>query len=579
MTTHIPFPDPANIKNYPTDRKAVMIWKNNIIRVVERQYYRDNSKKGGCEKRTYLGYVVDNCYYSTEEYQSIYMRNRKKRLVSFTKKSPSEQVGALTRKVAAEIPIYHAIAKDIGLVDDLTSVWGSEKANAILSIAYHWLNTSSNAAYLYNTWSLQRILPYKESMCSKKISLLFENIANTDGWRKNFFGARVARLPEKEMLSFDATEIASNAAEISYAQWGVGKEGGYQKQVGLILLMGHKTHMPVLFRVLPGNITDVTTVQDMLFRFDTLSDEHRVFGAVVDRGYFSLANLARFVDAGSRVIMAAKTNVKWIRDAIDKSVSDLYSHATHIPGDSCWGCTVPVEPKFDDGIKRKLWVHVYRSDLKSHNENTQFYNDLMDFEREWLNWTPKFKGETVKTCYLRNSPMMKYFIPDCGIPGVSPLVEDYNAIDSATRYFGIFCNVTTMECSARDALSTYRTRDLIEKAFKSGKSDLQLDVSRSHNDSTLEGRFVVGFVALSILTRLRTIMKEDSLVKTAKEFKRMQPLGNEITFNELKNSLSAVSVVYDNEGIGHWEEVTQKQHMIAARLGFPDVYKTLPDWV
>ena len=110
------------------------------------------------------------------------------------------------------------------------------------------------------------------------------------------------------MLSFDATEIAAEAAEISYAQYGMGKEGGYQRQLGFILLVGHESHMPVLFRVLPGNITDVTTVQDMLFRFDEITDSRRVFGAVVDSGYFSLANLARFVDAGSRVIVAAKTD-------------------------------------------------------------------------------------------------------------------------------------------------------------------------------------------------------------------------------------------------------------------------------
>ena len=135
------------------------------------------------------------------------------------------------------------------------------------------------------------------------MSEFFASLTEVSGWRKDFFNARISRLPDKEMLSFDATEIAAEAAEISYAQYGMGKEGGYQRQLGLILLVGHESHMPVLFRVLPGNITDVTTVQDMLFRFDEITDSRRVFGAVVDRGYFSLANLARFVDAGSRVLL------------------------------------------------------------------------------------------------------------------------------------------------------------------------------------------------------------------------------------------------------------------------------------
>lgn len=181
------------------------------------------------------------------------------------------------------------------------------------------------------------------------MSEFFASLTEVSGWRKDFFNARISRLPDKEMLSFDATEIAAEAAEISYAQYGMGKEGGYQRQLGLILLVGHESHMPVLFRVLPGNITDVTTVQDMLFRFDEITDSRRVFGAVVDRGYFSLANLARFVDAGSRVIVAAKTDSIWIQDAIETAMEHLWSNAARIPGEHCWGWTVPVHPGFEDG--------------------------------------------------------------------------------------------------------------------------------------------------------------------------------------------------------------------------------------
>ena len=39
-----------------------------------------------------------------------------------------------------------------------------------------------------------------------------------------------------------------------------------------------------IFRILPGNISDVTTVPDMLFRFDEITDSKRVFAAVMDRG-------------------------------------------------------------------------------------------------------------------------------------------------------------------------------------------------------------------------------------------------------------------------------------------------------
>ena len=88
------------------------------------------------------------------------------------------------------------------------------------------------------------------------------------------------------------------------------------------------------------------------------------------------------------------------------------------------------------------------------------------------------------------------------LPVVEEPLDEIFQSRMATRYFGIFCNVTTMQCSAREAISTYRTRDVIEKAFKGGKSNLDFDVVRAHGESTMEGRFIVGFVALSILTEL-----------------------------------------------------------------------------
>lgn len=317
----------------------------------------------------------------------------------------------------------------------------------------------------------------------------------------------------------------------------------------------------------------------MLFRFDEITNSRRIFGAVVDRGYFSLANLARFSDAGSRIVMAAKTDAFWIRNAIEEAMPHLWTNAARIAGDKCCGKTIAVEPTFEDGKKQRLWVHVYRTDGKAEQENSAFYEGLEVFEKQWIHWRPrKGKDENTENCALRKSPWMKYFEKGKGIPGQTPLVQNDAAIDAATRYFGIFCNVTTMECTAKETLSTYRARDLIEKTFKGGKTNFELGVIRSHDDDTMEGRFIIGFVALSILSNLYYRMKsQDSIVKTGGE-KKALTLAEEMTFNELKNRLTTPRIIFDKDGKGHWLEVTKRQHEIAARLGFPNLYKTVPNW-
>ena len=131
-----------------------------------------------------------------------------------------------------------------------------------------------------------------------------------------------------------------------------------------------------------------STVPDILFRFDEITSGHKVFAAVVDQGYFSLDKLARFVDRRSRVIMAAKTDAGWVRQAIEDAIAHLWLNKSRIRGQHCWGHTVEATPEFEDRKPRKLWVHVYRSDRKSEDENNRFYESLEKFEHDWLHWKP-----------------------------------------------------------------------------------------------------------------------------------------------------------------------------------------------
>lgn len=588
-----PIPDPEKVKNFPKNcGKIVLVRDRENIRVVKRNYYWDTEKKRGLETREYLGYVVDDVYYPTQEYKRLFKKNGKPRLMPRTIDGlgiEAAEGSGLTQSNyksldtywAGEIPLYLAIADRMDLTKDLISIWGLPAAKAILALACHWLNTDSNATYLFESWAHKRFLPIAEPINSKEISQFFANLANTPGWRQQLFESRLNWLPEDEVLSFDATEIATEAEEISYAEWGKGKEGGFQRQVGLILLLGHRSGLPVLFRILPGQISDVSTVPDMLFRFNEITNhKKRVFAAVLDRGYCSLRNIQKFIETGSRVVMAAKTNLSWVREAMDEAIPHLQGNANRMRGHSCWGYTIRKCLSFEDNKKADVWVHVYRSHKKANVEMERFYDQLNDFEKDWMNWDPEAQTPDgkPKECPLLKSPLLKYY-RNIGNPGIARLRQNDEAIDRATKYFGLFCNVTTMDCDALDALESYCSRDLIEKAFKSGKSDLGMDVVRSHYDDTMEGRFIVSFVALSILTRLRWYMKLPSdWVDDSGKRMTFPPLADKMSFNELKNRLHTIHITLDSNGKTRWDEVTERQHEIAGRLGFSWLYKISPSF-
>jgi hypothetical protein len=102
---------------------------------------------------------------------------------------------------------------------------------------------------------------------------------------------------------------------------------------------------------------------------------------------------------------------------------------------------------------------------------------------------------------------------------------------------------------------------------------------RSHEDETMEGRFVISFAAMTILNQLLKLMREPPEETTNKgETRELKPLDTEMTFNELKNWLETPRVIFDSDGNGYWQEITTRQHDIARRLGYPDAYREIPDW-
>lgn len=95
----------------------------------------------------------------------------------------------------------------------------------------------------------------------------------------------------------------------------------------------------------------------------------------------------------------------------------------------------------------------------------------------------------------------------------------------------------------------------------------------------MEGRFIVGFVAMTILNEIyRQMKKSTQVVKKDGETEIVRPLSEEMTFKLLRNKLSTPRVVFDSRGKARWIEVTKSQHEIARRLGYPNLYRKVPLW-
>lgn len=602
-------PDPKTVKNFPLDNpKASIVVERGKLYVVERTHLWDSEKKRKSEQRFYLGRIVDGVYYTTADYRRKFKRDgslrviekphnrpyrRKARLeVQTPAATPVESTPKATPKAAADevapaplkakrvglTAVFIAISKQIGLWDDVSATWGEVACATMHSLACHWLMTHNNACYLFKSWAQQYALPFTRPADAKELTELFQLIGSREGWEQRFFSARIRRMGDDEVFSYDATNIATKATGILDAQTGKSKEGGYRRQIGMSVLFGHNTGLPAMFRLFPGNIADVSTVADLMTRVELIAPD-KIFAAVLDRGYFSLDNLARCIDGGKRVLIAAKTNVSWVRDVIESQMGYMWDARYRLKDQEVWGKTAKTTVSFADGKERTVWVHVFREDMKSHLENSQLFGEIDDFEKLW---NAASTASELQQEALLKSKTLNYFEQPTGRPGCCELVRDYDAINQATRYFGFFASVSTMECTAQEALETYGKRDLIEKCFEAGKTSVNMDVIRSHTDATISGRFVVSFIALTILSALRNRMRERVVDRDeqTREIKReYRPLSEELSFNSLLNTMGSIQLIYGAPGTKpRYLEVTEKQRLIAHRLGCGGVYDTVPEY-
>ena len=97
------------------------------------------------------------------------------------------------------------------------------------------------------------------------------------------------------------------------AKYGKNKEGDHLKQLNLALLYGEQSMMPMYFRMLPCNISDVSLIPNLLKDVDFLNMEK--LKLVLDRGFYSENNVNAMMKYQRKFLIGAKLNLKFIVSA------------------------------------------------------------------------------------------------------------------------------------------------------------------------------------------------------------------------------------------------------------------------
>ncbi|MDR0372875.1 MAG: transposase [Nitrososphaerota archaeon] len=137
----------------------------------------------------------------------------------------------------------------------------------------------------------------------KHLSQILKNIGTDQKAQDTVF----AQLINGDSYAYDLSAIFTRST-LNLAELGYNSQKRHVPQVNLVMLVSAKQHLPVMIRVVPGSVWDVSTIKTALAGLG-LSN----VTLILDRGMFSEENIQDIVGSQSGVVVAARRNSKFLK--------------------------------------------------------------------------------------------------------------------------------------------------------------------------------------------------------------------------------------------------------------------------
>lgn len=463
--------------------------------------------------------------------------------------------------VVGDVHVLRALAGEIGLDSILDEVFGVETGGALLGLAMHQVATG-NPLYRAAAWLEQRELPQALRGPLVSVPNVYGVVAQVgedlDG-RESFIRKWILRHKPQGTVFFDATSVSTHSDNLEMAEWGYNRDNEKMPQLNFALATARDSGLPLCYRVLPGSVPDVGTLENTLELFDDF--DLKIGTISLDRGYYSGNNMRLLLGRGINVVIGLPWSSKQAKEVLMKNRKKLDSPKRgflyggvpmrHIS--TAW--TVHMGKGGED---RKAEGHLM-VDMSRRAEMTgRFEKAVLTIEGEaakesfatlWeaKTWLHENAGKYSRCLGIERSREGDAFV----------IVRKPNKISSATARMGytlaLSAGVEGVSENPELLLDHYRGRDAVEKLFDSLKNEDGQHRLRTSNDNSAQGRFFLGFIALALRAELSGRVREADLRKNW-------------TIPTLLDELGKVKAVTTQKGKRILLEVTKKQRELVSKL-------------
>ncbi len=413
-----------------------------------------------------------------------------------------------TRNFYGATYLFDEIGKELGVTSDLKRCF-PDTYEQILSIAYYLIMENKNPLSRFHKWSKLHKHPYGKEISSQRSSELFASI--TEEAREQFFQMQGRHQADKEYWAYDTTSISSYSTCLNQVKYGKNKDHDPLPQINLALLFGEKSNIPFYYRKLPGNISDVKTVKNLLADLDYLG--YKKVKLVMDRGFYSENNINALYQKHLKFLIGTKLSLKYVKAELDKARDEMRSWTNYSQKYNLYAKTSTISWKYTqkrpykgDEIKeqRRMYLHLYFNIEKAVDDERKQNILLIKLQEELKSGKLNPNHERLYARYfeVKSSPSRG-----------NTIIAKQEAINEARKNYGYFALISNEIKDSIEALEIYRNKDLVEKAFGNLKERLNFRRTLVSSDLSLDGKLFVEFIALIYLSYIKKKMQDGNLFK------------------------------------------------------------------
>ncbi|GHU54203.1 IS4 family transposase [Clostridia bacterium] len=503
--------------------------------VYEVKSYWDKEKKSSRNRQVYLGRL-------DETTGTIVPSSRNKKATG----QPTESNNIVNLRVCGPNILLSRLDEELG-IGKLARRYFPEIADEMMSLVY-FLAQKGLPLSRSEFWSMNHQHPFDKTIKSQRVSELLK--AMDESSRQEFCSKWASVMLENDYLCYDITSVSSYSESNEYVKVGYNRDKENLPQINLAMLFGQKSKLPIYYRRLPGSISDVSTLKTTLKVLNYLGLGLNSIQMVMDRGFYSIANIDDIFSHRIHFIIGVPTSRKWVEDIIDKYYENVTSPENYyITGEEEALFAVTHLYRWGDK-KRRCYLHLYYNAERAALDYDKLTRTLKECKDEL---------ELDKPIPKHQEMYNRFFIVT-ETPKRGKKIE-YNNDEiqkCRKRYAGFFCILSSKLKNAIEVLDIYRTKDIVENSFDDLKNSLDMKRLRVHTSAAMDSRLFLQFLATIFVCKIRETIhnQTDSTIKYLSVREVMEAM----------ESLSVLSNKHKYKGVLSELTVVQKKLAIAFGL-------------